>query len=479
MIPENRVIWSSELEHLYGLAAGTFEGTFPDWMKRVVPDDGEQVVSGVKGALARKAERFDYEFRAILPDGVNRWLRGQAQFIYAEDGTPLRMLGVNIDVERTTEALRAEDRRKTQFLATLAHELRNPLAPIRTGLELLKLSSDASAESDEVVETIARQVQQMVRLIDDLLDVSRITQGKIRLRREHCDLRAVLTAALDTSRPNLEANGIELTVVVPAQPIPLDADLTRLAQVFANLLNNAAKYTPRGGSARLSAEISGSLVIVRVRDTGIGIPRDMLEHVFEMFTQVDESIERSHGGLGIGLSLVRALVDMHGGTVAAASDGPGCGSEFTVSLPMAQAIESTLVPTLNGADVGAARGLRIVVVDDNIDAAKMLARLLGFKGHAVTTVHEGARAYDIIEKLRPDLVLLDLGMPQVSGLEVAARIRKSEWGQSIFLSALTGWGQADDRQRTADAGFNHHLVKPVDLDLLAEVLGRVRPANRP
>ncbi len=368
------------------------------------------------------------------------------------------------ELRRLAAELSEADRRKDEFLATLAHELRNPLAPIRTGLQIIRMSAgDAVAQVGAMME---RQVGQMVHLVDDLLDVSRVSRGKLELRRERLELAAVLGDAVETSRPALDAAGHQLTVAVPAEPIFLDADATRLVQVFANLLNNAAKYTERGGRIALTAEREGDQTVVRVEDTGIGIPREQLPKVFEIFAQVNRSQEQSQGGLGIGLSLVKRLVEMHGGSVEARSAGLGKGSEFVVRLPVAAAEAPAAAPG-EAPPGGPAVRRRILVADDNVDAAESLAMLLTLQGNEVRTAHDGARALAAAAEFRPQVVLLDIGMPKLNGYEVCRRIRALPWGKEPYVVALTGWGQDDDKRRSQEAGFDRHLVKPVDPEALA------------
>ncbi|WP_437662404.1 ATP-binding protein [Sorangium sp. So ce1182] len=380
---------------------------------------------------------------------------------------------VAIENARLYDQLRDQDRRKDEFLATLAHELRNPLAPIRTGLEILQVSG--SEEQDrKILAMIERQVGHMVRMVDDLLDVSRITRGKVELRRERVDLRSVLNSALETSRPLIEAAAHELAVRLPAEPLLLDADPTRLAQVFANLLNNAAKYTPGGGSIRVAARRDGAAVVVRVMDSGVGIPADMLPKVFDMFTQVVRSIDRAQGGLGIGLTLVRRLVELHGGTVHAESEGPGQGSTFTVRLPLAAAdVPAARPPSSGSAARHATAALRVLVVDDNVDGAESLALLLRMSGHRTRAVHTGPEALTAARELGADVVFLDIGLPGMDGYEVARRLRADPGFAGLVLVALTGWGTEDDRRRAREAGFDHHLTKPVDAAEVRRLVARV------
>ena len=385
----------------------------------------------------------------------------------AEDVEFLETLGryVSVAYERMqlVARLRLTDRRKDDFLATLAHELRNPLSPIRSAVEILR---DRIANGNDDIawarDVIGRQVDQMARLLDDLLDVSRITRDKLVLKPRRVDLTDVIAAALETSRPLIDAGLHTLEVELPGRPIPLNADPVRLAQVLSNLLNNAAKYTPAGGRITLSAAREGDRAVVSIRDTGIGIAAEMLPHLFKMFSQAAPALERSQGGLGIGLSLVRGLVEMHGGTVEARSEGVDQGSEFVVRLPIASESVPAPSPMPNPTPASRPVGLRIVVADDNRDAADTLARMLRILGHEVVTAYDGAQAVELAEASRPDLVLLDIGMPKLNGYEAARRIRSEPWGTSMVLIALTGWGQEEDRRRAAEAGFDDHLVKPVD-----------------
>jgi signal transduction histidine kinase/ActR/RegA family two-component response regulator len=365
------------------------------------------------------------------------------------------------------QALRLADRRKDEFLATLGHELRNPLAPLLTGLQLIKLTDLQDPAAVRVTEVMDRQVKHLVRLVDDLLEVSRITRGLIDVRREPLDLGSVLRSAIDTSRPLLESAGHELSVEIPPDPIMVDGDSVRLTQVFANLLTNAAKYTDSGGRIWLTAAVDGDRAVVRVRDTGIGIPPGQLASVFEMFTQVDRSKRRAQGGLGIGLTLVRSLVAMHGGTVNARSAGLGQGSEFIVVLPLHAG------DRVSAQSVQAPEKLpphRILVVDDNRDAAEMHAALLTALGATVAVVHTGPAAINSLESFKPHAVLLDIGMPGMDGYEVARRIRRTPGHADVLLIGLTGWGQEYDYRRSRAAGFDHHLVKPLDIDKLRALL---------
>ena len=394
--------------------------------------------------------------------------------LYGTDGEPLRMLGVSMDIterKRIEEALRDADRKKDEFLATLAHELRNPLAPIRNAVQILKAKGPPQPELQWARGVIDRQVQLMARLLEDLLDVSRISRNKLELRMERVDLAAVVEAAVETSRPVIEAGRHELTVILPPEPIHLEADPVRLAQVFANLLNNAAKYTEEGGRIRLSAERQGSDVVVSVKDSGIGIAAEMLPRIFEIFSQAKPALVRSQGGLGIGLSLVKGLVELHGGSIEARSAGAGPGKR--VRRPPAGRhghARSEARPDRARTTSKARDRCRILIVDDNHDSADSLAMLLQIMGHEVGTAYDGEEAVEAAGALQPDVVLLDIGMPKLNGYDACRRIREQPWGKGMFLIALTGWGQEEDRRRTEEAGFNHHMVKPVDPAALMKLL---------
>jgi PAS domain S-box-containing protein len=385
--------------------------------------------------------------------------------------TITRYVTVAYERLRLVRELRETDRRKDEFLALLAHELRNPLAPLRNGLQVMRLAGDKPDAVARVRGMMERQLAHMVRLIDDLLDVSRISRNKMELRRSRVLLSDVITNAVETARPAIETANHQLSVALPSEPVYLDADLTRLAQVFGNLLSNSAKYTEPGGRIWLDAGVAGGEVVVSVRDTGIGIPADALPTIFDMFSQVDRSLERSTGGLGIGLALVRGLVEMHGGTVAADSDGPGKGSTFTVRLPVVKARHDTH-PTKPGDPEtnGTGPRRRILVVDDNRDSAESMATLLDLLGNDVVTAHDGVEAVEAAERVRPDVVLMDVGMPRLNGYEATRRIREQPWGSDVTIIALTGWGQAGDRAQSRAAGCDGHLVKPVSLPDLERVL---------
>jgi signal transduction histidine kinase len=375
---------------------------------------------------------------------------------------------------RAEERLRDADRRKDEFLATLAHELRNPLAPIRNALQLLRSgSSEVSADALTVME---RQLRQLVRLIDDLLDVARITRGKLDMRKRPVPLRTVLEDAIAAVRPAIESAGQQLEVDLQDAGQDLDADPERLTQVFANLLNNACKYSPAGARVSLRARSSDGLAAVEIRDEGIGIPPDQLEQIFELFVQADTSLERARGGLGIGLTLVRQLLHMHGGSVSAHSHGSGRGSTFTVQLPL-RAAAAQPVGAPRTAQVAESRGpRRILIVDDNRDAADSLAMALQLMQHAVQVVYDPLQAMAVAAQFRPDVVFMDVGMPGMNGYDLVRLLRNEPWAAAILVVALTGWGQDSDRQRSREAGFDHHLVKPAEF---AEIESLCNAFRRP
>lgn len=455
--------------------------TIATFYDRIHPDDREPTRQAIEQSITGRTP-YDVDYRTVDPEtGAVRWVRAIGRTAYAPDGTPMRFDGVTLDVSEQKRAeaereglvgqLREADRRKDEFLATLAHELRNPLAPIRNGLHLMHLAG-VNGTIEQARAMMERQLTQLVRLVDDLLDVSRVTNGKLELRCARVALREVIDAAVETIRPALEQGRHDLIVKVPEEPLLLDGDATRLAQVVSNLLSNAAKYTGKGGQIRLEVSREDDAVVMVVADNGIGIPQGMLGQVFEMFTQVDRSLEKTTGGLGIGLSLVKGLVEMHGGTIEARSEGEGLGSEFLVRLPVVSPAEpGPNRPTDEAqSDVLSSRR-RILIADDNVDAAESLGQLLELLGNDVSIANDGVRAVEVAEGFRPEVILLDIAMPGMNGYEACRRIREQPWGTSSILVAMTGWGQDEDQRRSQEAGFDVHLVKPVDPRALVKWLG--------
>ncbi len=481
-IHTGEVRWSENLEILHGLPPGSFDGSFEFFHGLLHPDDRAMVLDAISRAVELRAG-YDIEFRIVQPDGQVRWMAGKGQLFTDGHGRAAHMVGVRMDVsdrKRLEDELRDRaaaladaDRRKDEFLAMLAHELRNPLAPLSNALHLL---GRGAADRDRVTQMAERQVRLLARLVEDLLDVSRITQGKISLRKEPLVLGDVVTRALEIMREAIDARGHHVTVSLPPRAVRLEADGARLAQVIANLLSNAAKFTPPAGTIWLTAEALEDEVMIRVRDTGVGLAPDLLPHVFDLFVQGDASLDRTRGGLGIGLTLVKRLVELHGGRVEARSPGVGQGSEFLVYLP-------TLAPAL--ADAGPDRdtasaqprresGLRILVVEDNADAAESLAMVLGVWGHHVEVALDAMAALDYGDRFTPDVIISDVGLPGMNGYELARRLREHRTFGRAVLIALSGYARDEDRRQALAAGFDHHLVKPPDLDALAELLGRVR-----
>ena len=483
----NQVWWSRELEEIFGLDPGGFAGTTMGFRSLVHPDDEPKLAAAVASAVQARGE-YSIEFRFRHASGEWRWMEGRGRAVYDDDGAPTMLYGLGIDI---THRKRAEDelrrlnaemseagRRKDEFLATLAHELRNPLAPIANALEILRLKDPLDADTRWTRDIIDRQVRQLTRLVDDLLDLARITRGKVQLRHERLDLAAVVHSAVEGARPLIDSLHHALTITLPRERLGIDADPTRLTQILLNLLNNAAKYTPEGGRIDVTVARSGDEAVVSIRDSGIGIAAEHLPSIFQMFSQVAPAIERSHGGLGIGLALARGLLELHGGSVEAHSAGLGQGSEFVVRLPLAQSSADASDQPADAVDRAATLACRVLIVDDNRDAADSLALMLALSGHEVHTANDGAAALSVAAATTPDVVLLDIGMPILNGYEVAERIRREPWGQRMILVALTGWGQEEDRRRAVAAGFDHHLTKPADPQRLRPVLDAAVAARK-
>lgn len=486
------VIWTNNAQgHMAGEQPGwqAFTGQTRQacqgygWSNAIHPEDAQPTVDAWNSAVAEK-RKFFFEHRVRRHDGQWRLCAVCAVPLFNPEGGIREWVGVHTDItvkkqdeeklRKLASELSEANLRKDEFLATLAHELRNPLAPIRNGLQLMKLSGGEQKSMEQARAMMERQLAQMVRLIDDLMDASRINQGKLELRKELVALQTIVCSAVETSRPLIDEMGHKLTVSMPELPVMVHADTTRLAQVFMNLLNNAAKYSEQGGHIDVRVEQSHDIAVVTVKDTGIGIDPDQLPRIFRMFAQVDKSLEKSHGGLGIGLSLVKRLVEMHGGAVEAASDGLGTGSVFLVRLPLTTPITTYRVDMKLSSEedkpVASKPPLRILVVDDNRDAADSLAEMLELMGNDTRAAYDGQQGVDMASEFRPEVILFDIGMPKLNGYEACRLVRQQPWGRDIVLIAATGWGQEKDRSRTHEAGFDHHLVKPVDPQELIKTL---------
>jgi PAS domain S-box-containing protein len=462
--------WNEGAERLFGYSAAEVIG---QPITLLIPAERLDEESTLLERL-RRGERIEhFETVRVTKNGRRIDVSLTVSPVRDADGKIIGASKVARDITQRKEAeaaLREADRRKNEFLAILAHELRNPLAPIRNSLHILRMSAGSDPSVDCVSEIMERQVNHMVRLVDDLLEISRITSGKIELRKEPVELAAIVRGAVETSRPLIEDAHHRLAVAIPPELLTLEADAVRLTQVIANLLNNAAKYTDAGGQIWLTVRRDGESVAISVRDTGTGIPAEMLPYVFDLFTQVNRSFDRAQGGLGIGLALVKNLVEMHGGSVQAHSEGPGKGSEFVVRLPLATSPRSVgrAEPEPRPATVLASR--RVLVVDDNRDSAESLGMLLRLLGADVHVVYNGPDALEALTAHRPAVVLLDIGMPNMDGHEVARQIRQRPEFQDVTLIALTGWGQDEDRRLSQTAGFEYHLTKPADVCALQTLL---------
>ncbi len=476
VLPLDELNWDHRVKEHFFLPTGA-RVRIEDFWSRIHPDDREPTRIAIEASM-RDRVSYDVVYRTVDPaSGDIKWIRALGGMTFGADGEPTHFDGVTVDVtehKRDQQKLAAaltrvseQDRRKDEFLASLAHELRNPLAPIRTGLSILRIGGTAEQQL-RTREMMERQLGHLVRMVDDLLDISRVTLGKVTLKPERVDFRTVLHSALETTRALIEAQGHEFATRLPPDPLPLEVDPTRLAQVVANLLNNAAKYTPPGGRIQLTAQIDDRELVIRVTDNGVGIPADMLPRVFDLFTQVGSSADHAQGGLGIGLTLVRGLVVLHGGSVMAQSPGIGLGTTMTVRMPLAGA--PATVDAVHDMESGSSHARRILVVDDNVDAAASLAMLLELEGHSTEVAHSGNDAIAAIAWFRPQLVFLDIGLPDISGYQVAERVRGMTLEALPRLVALTGWGSEEDRRQARNSGFDAHLVKPVDPSELAAIL---------
>ena len=480
---EQRVTYfNAAAERQYDIAAShalgcplseIFDSNWPD------PDDQARAATSLAGAgswrgrnvhVKRDGRRIDVESTVtVMHDahgkrtGLLSVVRDISERVDAEQQRAAQRLAAE-------QALREAARRKDEFIAMLAHELRNPLAPLRNALHVMRASQEPSVHENARL-IMERQVRQLVYLVDDLLDISRFSQGKVVLRRRPVDVVAAVQAAIETSRPLIDAGRHELIVRLPApRTLLVDADWTRLCQIITNILNNAAKYTPAGGRIEVSTKRDGSQAAISVRDSGVGIPPELLPRVFDMFAQVDRSLERTHGGLGIGLALVKRLVELHGGTVDAHSDGTGRGSSFVVHMALIDAVVDEPVQTVRAPPAAFVDDTCILVVDDNVDSAESLSEALRLIGYQTCTANDGLEAIEVARARRPSAVLLDIGMPKLNGLDAARRMRAQPWGRNMLMVAMSGWGEEVDRCNSIEAGFDHHFVKPVDIDVLTGLL---------
>ncbi len=471
--------WDAQMFRIYGIAP-TMDGFVPysDWSEAVLPEDlpeYERELTVRDGSQRRREFRIrrrdDGEIRNIeIVETLRTNERGEADCV----------IGTNLDVtdrnqterelRQSAAALTEADRRKVEFLATLAHELRNPLAPIRTGVALLRMTEDRSPQVDALATMIERQVGHIVRLVDDLMDVSRVTTGKVHLQRQRVPVATVVGNAVEAVSPLMTEMGHALTVTLPPAPMVLDVDPVRMTQVISNLLNNAAKFTDRGGRIGLTVAEHPTEVVISVTDTGVGLTTADAARIFDLFAQIDPRRGHAQGGLGIGLALSKRLVEMHGGTIHAVSDGAGLGSAFVVRLPQGSGARPAVVPSQTEGHSLSGRSRRILVVDDNEDGADMLTMMLGVDGHDIRTAYDGQTAVDVADAFRPEVVLLDIGLPTMDGYAVCRHLRAQTWATGLMAIAMTGWGAPEDRRRAEDAGFDHHLVKPVDLDALRRLL---------
>jgi PAS domain S-box-containing protein len=478
-LADGTTAWDARVRELWGADPGE-EITYDTFLTGLHPDDRAPTVALLEESLGANSNgTHSAEYRVVhRKDGKTRWVQSTGT-VFFEGARAVRMVGIVQDITdrkravlalaESAEELRQADHRKDAFLATLSHELRNPLAPIRNAAQILaspNLTREHLIWSRQVIQ---RQTAHMASLLDDLLDVARITRGKLVLKREQATLASIVDSAVEAARPLLDEKKHRLTVSLPPEPLSLNADPLRLSQVLSNLLANAAKYTDPGGRIELTASAQDATLMLSVRDNGIGIPREALDSIFKMFWQLEGGAGRSEGGLGIGLAFVRGLVELHGGTIEARSEGAACGSEFVVRLPVIAAAVEQTTPSREGQGL-TVRGRRVLVADDNRDAADSLAMLLSLARHDVRVAYSGREAVALARTFRPDVALLDIGMPELDGYDVARALRKESWGANVWLVALTGWGQEEDKQRACDAGFDHHLTKPVDPETLEVLL---------
>ena len=434
----------------------------------LIPRERQQEEDTILGRLRRGEQIDHYETVRVTKDGRVIDVSVTISRVRGATGEVEVVRDITLQKQAQRE-LRDVDLRKNEFLALLAHELRNPLGPIRHAVKILRARAPTPDELQWATGIIDRQTEHLTRLVDDLLDVARITRGTIELQRERVDLTAVLRSGVEASSASIERHRHELTVIQPSQPLYVDGDMARLTQIVTNLLDNAAKHTDPEGKIWLAGEREGDMAVIRVKDTGIGIPADVLPHIFDMFTRSGLLLERAQGGFGVGLALVEQLVKLHGGTVSAHSAGTGQGSEFVVRLPVVQAHRPALPERPAPSDDAVANRCRVLVVD-NVDSVDSLAMLLRMSGHVVETANDGESGLVKAEQFRPDVAILDIGLPKMNGYELAKQIRDLAWAKQVVLVALTGWGQEEHRRRSVEAGFNHHLTKPVEFDVLQEII---------
>jgi signal transduction histidine kinase len=479
-ISTGRVILSQDWEALHGIPPGTFAGTFDAYLSDIHPGDREVVMHSIRTAVDQGADHHA-EYRLVWPEGSIHWIEARGKVLRDESGQPARMIGVCMDINERKQVeqsfamlyaqVREADRHKDEFLAMLAHELRNPMAPIRNGIDVLRFLPPNGEQAKQILGMLEEQAHNLDRLIDDLLDVSRCGQGKLELRRQRVALSKIITNAIQTAEPLIRASGHELSVTQERENVHLYGDPTRLTQIVSNLLNNAAKYTPRRGKILLTTERSGDEVVIKVKDNGSGIASEMLPRIFEMFVQADNSLNRAHGGLGIGLTLVKSFVEMHGGAINATSDGMGKGSEFAVRLPLLNADDVACEEAKDSEEPPKSFPChRILIVDDLRPAAYIVATLLRSFGQQVCTAENGAEALAVMEREKPDLVLSDISMPEMTGHELAREIRRRPEWNDVSLVAVTGYGQESDKNAALDAGFNSHVVKPIRKEDLERLL---------
>ncbi len=477
--PEGLVTsWNRGAELIKGYAAEEIVGrhfsTFypADALARAWPEHELQV--------ARAEGRFEDEGWRVRKDGSLFWANVIITALYDDENRLRGFVKVTRDLteRKRVEALEEADLRRNEFLAMLSHELRNPLAPIKNALGVMRMSGVEESSLIWARTVVERQVSHLTRLVDDLLDVSRIAVGKITLQRKSIDVAQVVASAVEASRPLIDARGHDLTVRVPQEPLPIEGDLTRLSQALTNLLNNAAKYTPPAGEIHLSVGTEeGGRVAIRVRDTGSGISADLLPEVFDLFTQGERSLDRSEGGLGVGLTLAQRLIKLHGGSIEALSEGAGRGSEFVIHLPLATVPAASSLASHRPAERWPASSRRVLVVDDNRDAAESLETLLKLWGHQALSANDGPQALSLATEFHPEVVLLDIGLPGMDGYEVARRLRVLPGGEKALIVAVTGYGRSSDRLQSQEAGFDHHLVKPVQPEVLHELIGSAKMAH--